>query len=450
MILAQSMYALQSVSLSLSQPLEPFWSKLLLVLGGGIGAFVLAYFLTFAVSAVCWKMAWLDMPSARRIHKKPFPRLGGVAMYLAFVIVSLVLYATYHETKQGELGQYWLVLVGATLITAVHVYDDIKGLKPLPKLIAQTISVLIILGPFLDGSFHGVILFGFNNPFGVHGVHPELPWYRQQVIDIFIQKAEVSLLALPAVLITWFWMVGMMNTINWMDGMDGLATGIVGIAAFFIAVISWRMGQTSIALLSAIFTGAVLGFLPHNWNPAKIIMGDSGSQFLGLLLAVLAIMGGAKVALALMVLGIPILDVAIVIINRVRRGQSPAHYDKTHLHHRLLATGLSVRQICYILYGLMISFGLLAYVWDRPLYKLGGIGLVVVVMVGLIIWLDYRQRQRGMAVELGGPGSDPQPSGDPETSNDQKPAQEQHPAQSRRLEGKREDTVEVSEASSSS
>src|SRR5712691_9933638 len=113
MILAQSMYALQSVSLSLSQPLEPFWSKLLLVLGGGIGAFVLAYFLTFAVSAVCWKMAWLDMPSARRIHKKPFPRLGGVAMYLAFVIVSLVLYATYHETKQGELGQYWLVLVGA-------------------------------------------------------------------------------------------------------------------------------------------------------------------------------------------------------------------------------------------------------------------------------------------------------------------------------------------------
>src|SRR5256886_11328893 len=128
-------------------------------------------------------------------------------------------------------------------------------------------------------------------------------------------------------------------------------------------------------------------------------MGDSGAMFLGLALAVLSIMGGAKLALALMVLGVPILDVAVVIINRIRRHQSPTHYDKTHLHHRLLATGLSVRQICYVVYGLMLTFGILALAWNR-IFKLAGIALVGLTMVALIIWMDYRQRQRGIPVRL--------------------------------------------------
>ncbi len=154
----------------------------------------------------------------------------------------------------------------------------------------------------------------------------------------------------------------MMNTVNLIDGLDGLATGVVAITSLCITIISWMMGQHTIAILAAIFTGAVLGFLPHNWNPAKIFMGDTGSQFLGMGLAVLSIMGGAKIALALMVLGIPILDVAVVVINRVRHGQHPLHYDKTHLHYRLMATGLSVKQICYVFYGLTMMFGILALV----------------------------------------------------------------------------------------
>jgi UDP-GlcNAc:undecaprenyl-phosphate/decaprenyl-phosphate GlcNAc-1-phosphate transferase len=217
---------------------------------------------------------------------------------------------------------------------------------------------------------------------------------------------DISLLAIPAVLFTWFWMVGMMNTINWIDGMDGLATGVVGFTALFIAIISWTLGQYTIALLAAIFTGAVLGFLPHNWNPARIFMGDSGSQFIGLGLAVLSIMGGAKIALALMVLGIPILDVALVMINRVRRGQRPWHYDTTHLHQRLRATGWSVRQICYVLYGLTILFGILAVVFKHAL-KFVGLGVVVLAMAALIFWIDYSQRQGGGHIRLGGP--DPEP-----------------------------------------
>jgi UDP-GlcNAc:undecaprenyl-phosphate GlcNAc-1-phosphate transferase len=256
--------------------------------------------------------------------------------------------------------------------------------------------------------FHGVLLFGFSNPFGASAYSPGLPWYREPEITLFIHQPDITLAAIPAVLFTWFWMAGMMNTVNLIDGLDGLATGVVGITGLFITIISWTLGQHSIAILSAIFTGAVFGFLPHNWNPAKIFMGDSGSQFLGLGLAVLSIIGGAKVALALMVLGIPILDVAVVMINRVRRGQHPLHYDKSHLHYRLLATGLSVRQICYVFYGLTFVFGILALNLVR-FYKLIGMGLVGLTMVALIIWIDRRQQQRGEPIKLGGP--DPEPPG---------------------------------------
>jgi UDP-GlcNAc:undecaprenyl-phosphate GlcNAc-1-phosphate transferase len=135
-------------------------------------------------------------------------------------------------------------------------------------------------------------------------------------------------------------------------------------------------------------------------------MGDSGSQFLGLGLAVLSTMGGTKVGAALMLLGIPILDVAVVAINRIRSGQRPWHFDMTHLHHRLLATGLSVRQICYLFYAMTTFFGLLALFLTR-FYKLIGIGLVGVTMAALIIWLDYLQRRRGVPIRLAGPENEP-------------------------------------------
>jgi UDP-GlcNAc:undecaprenyl-phosphate GlcNAc-1-phosphate transferase len=367
---------------------------------GGACAFLLAYLFTFGVIKICRKMNWLDKPEARRVHSVPVPRMGGIAMFLAFVVVSLLLYQADPELDSKEITIYWLFLLAATLIVLVHAYDDIKGLKPLTKLIAQTIAVIIVLGPW-NGSFRGVLLFGFSNPFSSGLPDPALPWYRQPEINIFVHSTQffnsggVVWAVIPAVIVTWFWMAGMMNVVNWIDGVDGLSTGVVGLTALFITIISWTMGQHTIALLSAIFTGAVFGFLPHNWNPAKIFMGDTGSQFLGLALAVLSIMGGAKVALALMVMGIPILDTALVIINRVRHGHSPSHADKTHLHHRLLATGLNARQICYILYSLTLVFGTLALRFER-IYKLIGLGLVFVTMAALIIWMDNLQRRRGV------------------------------------------------------
>jgi UDP-GlcNAc:undecaprenyl-phosphate GlcNAc-1-phosphate transferase len=392
----------------------PAWFALC---AGGISAFVLSYGLTFGVKALCSKMGWLDQPAQRRIHTVPLPRLGGIAIFVAFVIASLCFYL---PGSRNEQITYWLLLAAGLLTVVVHAWDDIKGLAPWPKLGAQTLAVLLLLGPW-QGRFQGVLLFTVNNPFGRRLANAALPWYQQPTILLFIHSQIISWAALPALCLTWFWIVGMMNTVNWIDGMDGLATGIVGITALFISIISWMLGQQSIAVLAAIFTGAVLGFLPQNWHPARIFMGDSGAMFLGLALAVLAIMGGAKLALACMVLGIPMLDVALVIINRLRRGQSPLHYDKTHLHHRLLATGFSVRQICYLLYGLALTFGLLAIgisslqiATDAHISKLIGIGLVCIVMAAIIIWADHRQQQRGTPVQLDGPsGGPPGPPGQP-------------------------------------
>ncbi len=397
---------------TMQSSLQPLFglSPLATLLLGGICAFVLAYLFTFGVIAISRRAGWLDIPAERRVHKLPVPRLGGVAIFLSFVVTSATLYVTMYGLQQKEVVIYWLFLLASLLIVAVHAYDDVKGLKPLPKLIAQTLSVLIILGPF-NGKFNGVLLFGFSNPFrATTALHGAIPWYRQPELTLFIHHPDITWLALPAVLFTWFWMVGMMNTVNFIDGLDGLAAGVVAITGIFITIISWTLGQQSIAILSAIFTGATLGFLPHNWNPARIFMGDTGSQFLGLGLAVLSIIGGAKIALALMVLGIPILDVAVVAINRIRRGQHPLHYDKTHLHHRFLATGLSVRQICYVMYGLTILFGVLDLLSAR-IYKILDIVLVGLTLTGLIVWMDYRQRKRGIHIKLDGPDPKPKTGG---------------------------------------
>ncbi len=407
---------------TIQSSLQPLFglSPLATLLLGGVCAFVLAYLFTFGVIAISRRAGWLDIPAERRVHKLPVPRLGGVAIFLSFVVTSATLYVTMYGLQQKEVVIYWLFLLASLLIVAVHAYDDVKGLKPLPKLIAQTLSVLIILGPF-NGKFNGVLLFGFSNPFrATTALHGAIPWFRQPELTLFIHNPDITWLAIPAVLFTWFWMVGMMNTVNFIDGLDGLATGVVAITGIFITIISWTLGQQSIAILSAIFTGATLGFLPHNWNPAKIFMGDTGSQFLGLGLAVLSIIGGAKIALALMVLGIPILDVAVVAINRIRRGQHPLHYDKTHLHHRFLATGLSVRQICYVMYGLTILFGVLDLLSAR-IYKLLDILLVGLTLTGLIVWMDYRQRKRGIHIKLDGPDPKPKTGGTDASTDEKKP-----------------------------
>lgn len=376
-------------------------NALVLLLGGGV-AFLLTYLFTFGVIALSRKAGWVEKPVPGKIHTKSMPRVGGLGMYAAFVVASLLLYAPLVVTPGAnpemifghpysrELVFYVLFLIASAIIVGVHVYDDVHGLKPLPKLIAQTIAVLILMGPGFH-MFHGVLFFGIHNPF---------PWYQESELTLIIRTPVVSLLAIPAVLFTWFWMVGMMNAVNFIDGIDGLAAGIVAIAGLFITVISWMLGQGTIAMLAAIFTGAIAGFLPHNWNPARIWMGDSGATFLGIGLAMLAVIGGAKFALLLLVLGIPILDIVWVVYHRIKRGQNPMQRDelpryarKTHIHYRLLFGGLSVRQVCLVLYAATLCLGACALLLPSA-YKILAIALVIILMVALQAWSTHLQTVR--------------------------------------------------------
>lgn len=392
--------------------LPPTLSITILVIGGVV-AFLLTYLFTFGVIALARRAGWVEPPVEGKIHTAPMPRIGGLGIFAAFAVASLVLYTPFFQTQPlgpdatemifghpypKELVIYVLFLLASTLIVVVHLIDDIRGLKPRTKMIFQTIAVIILLGPGLH-NFHGVLFFGVHNPLpGAALVYEKgLPWYKEPVLTLFIHYPIVSVLAIPAVLFTWFWIVGMMNAVNFMDGQDGLAAGMVAIAGLFITIISWRLGQYTVALLSVIFSGAVAGFLPHNWSPARIWMGDTGSQFLGIALAVLAVIGGAKFALLLLILGLPILDIAWVMFKRIRRGQHPMkrdelplHARETHLHYRLLFGGLSTRQICLVFYGATLLLGLAALLLPT-VYKFLGIVLAVVIMALLLWWSGQLQ-----------------------------------------------------------
>jgi UDP-GlcNAc:undecaprenyl-phosphate GlcNAc-1-phosphate transferase len=312
---------------------------------GFLLALGLSFLLTGLIGRLARRLGWLDQPSERRVHQVPVPRLGGVAIFLAFLFTSLLIYWPGNAHEAYVYGGFF---PAALFITAVMAYDDVRGLPPGTKLALQSSAVLILILPgLLSGSTveHGMVISLIHNP--LHFASS--------------QNSEVLMIPLGLALpFTWFWVVGMMNTVNFTDGLDGLAGGIVGIAAVVLTIISLLLHQITAGILCAVFAGSVLGFLPHNWNPAKIFMGDSGAMFLGLALAVLSNLGGAKLATVLLLLGIPILDVALVIMQRLRRGRAAFHYDKRHLHHKLLESGFSQKQIVLIFYGLSLFFGVLA------------------------------------------------------------------------------------------
>ncbi len=364
-----------------------------LLLGFALAA-ALTCILSVAVGSFCRARGVLDQPEPRRVHSTPVPRLGGIAIFLSFLTVSLLLF---RPANDYETHVYAGLIVAAVLVVAVMAYDDVRGLPPLLRLGVQTLAALIVMFP----ASHGTLIEVLHNP-------------------LLGEHASRTFLALwITVPFTWFWIVGMMNTINWVDGLDGLAGGVVTITALVMAAISWLLGQHTTALLCAVLAGATLGFLPLNWHPARLFMGDSGAMFLGLALAVLANVGGAKLAMMLMLLGFPILDTARVIIRRVRQGRSPLRFDRSHLHHRLLAGGLSQRQIALLFYAVTALFGvvtiLAAYlqtkaaawtlrshllpwlaVTSNELPTLLGLALVAAVSVAAWRYAAYRRRKSGL------------------------------------------------------
>jgi len=380
-----------------------YWPQMLAV--GGL-VLAVSLLLTAGIRRFAIGRGWYDLPDdPRRVHSTPTPRIGGVAMYGAFMFgLGLTLIPGVIPARLApEPWRVGLLALGATIITAVMFVDDIRGLKPLPKLLWQFgVAGLVMLpdpntpclyaqddAPHLHCIPTGVLISFFQNPLG-----------DQKHLQI---KLIEELLPL-AIVFTFFWIAGMMNAVNWMDGLDGLAGGVSGIAClvlFGVSLLAVDAGgnptpQVTIAFLPLILGAAILGFLRFNFHPAQIFMGDSGSMFLGFALGVISIIGGAKIATALLVLAVPILDVAFVIIFRLIRGHPPMQADRGHLHHRLYDLGMSQPRIALLFYAvcLTIGGGLSLLPPGSGLIKLGALAIIAVLLGALLIVISRRQFDR--------------------------------------------------------
>jgi UDP-GlcNAc:undecaprenyl-phosphate GlcNAc-1-phosphate transferase len=280
--------------------------------GAGV-AFVIVVLLTPAVGGMARLLGAVDRPDARRLNRRPIPRLGGLAIFLGIIVPSLAFLDLSGETRG--------VLLGAAVATVVGAIDDFRGLSPSTKLAGQVAAASI-------PPMFGVWVDHFTFPF--LGAVDVPAWIGVPVSIAFI--------------------VAVMNMVNFLDGLDGLAAGVCAIAGSTYAILALSLGKTDAAILSAIVAGACLGFLRHNFFPARIFMGDSGAMCLGFILASVSIEGLLKTAstvvllLPLLVLAVPILDTSFVVARRLKHSQPIYTADRSHLHHRFLNIGFSQRR----------------------------------------------------------------------------------------------------------
>jgi UDP-N-acetylmuramyl pentapeptide phosphotransferase/UDP-N-acetylglucosamine-1-phosphate transferase len=350
-------------------------------------AFVVTIALVPPVQRLCERHGWVQVPGGRRRHRQPTPNVGGIAIYLGFVLALIGTLALDPLLPRSgfEKLRLALLLLGGTLIFLVMWLDDVRELPPLPKFAAQLAAALIAVGPYLwDHTRYPDILGQLTEARGIVLTAFKFPFVDQ--ISLWDLSPWLAIVA------TIFWIGWMTNTINWSDGIDGLAAGVSLIAALALAFNALRqdLPQTTIALLPLALAGACAGFLRFNFPPARIFMGDSGAEFLGYVLGVSAIIGGAKLATALLVLGVPILDVAWLIVSRLAAGHSPAQGGRDHLHYRLRDLGFSDRQIVVFYYALSASFGLLGITEVDRSFKLAALGLLALIGAAVLAYVTWR------------------------------------------------------------
>ncbi len=310
----------------------------------------------------------VDRPTQRGVSQRVVARTGGVPLAIA-ALTGLALSFSFEVYRfPAEIERLLLLSIGGAAIAAIMLVDDAIGLSAKEKLTVQTGVAALVVLPRLRGELHGVSLDQFNLPI----------------------LGQVSLHEAVAIPVTILWFVGMMNAVNWSDGIDGMAASLSLIAAvvMFLHTYFWPKGdpQFTISLLALVLAAAIVGFLPFNWHPARIMLGDSGANFLGFMLAGLSIIGGAKMATALLVLGLPILDVAYVIARRGLSRKPLAGADMTHLHHRLLQRGWSQAQVVIVVSCISLMFGLLALLLPNREAKLLALAILALFMV-----LTFRQ-----------------------------------------------------------
>jgi UDP-GlcNAc:undecaprenyl-phosphate GlcNAc-1-phosphate transferase len=293
-------------------------------------AVVISYAISPLVKKIAKKTGAIDIPkNERKIHKEPIPLLGGLSIYIA--VAATMLLKTGGLTK-SETG----ILAGATIIVAGGILDDIYDLRPLKKLLFQVTATLFLI-------WFNVRIQILTNPVSLNDTYFSIGW-----------------LSIP---LTFIWVIGITNALNLIDGLDGLAAGISFISALTLFIIASLNHRYDAMLLSGVLCGSIAGFLPYNFNPASIFMGDTGSQLLGFLLAAISIEGAIKSAAAfaivvpILTLGLPIYDTLFAIIRRKINGKPIMEGDKGHLHHRLLDSGLSHRQTVIVMYIISAVLG---------------------------------------------------------------------------------------------
>jgi UDP-GlcNAc:undecaprenyl-phosphate GlcNAc-1-phosphate transferase len=291
-----------------------------------IGAFTAALIFTPLMMRLSPRIGAVAWPRERDVHSKPTPTAGGVAIFLA---VWLPVYLLNYDQMAPLLG----IFVGSCVLLLICLVDDIIGLPALPRLVGQ-VAVAVLAYAW------GVRISGVTDPLSLFGTYRYL---------------TLGWLSGP---LTVLWIVLVVNAMNWLDGLDGLAAGVSAIAAATLVIIAWPTNFLFVAMPALVVTWACLGFLPYNFNPARIFMGDTGAMFLGYMLATLSVSGAFKAPTAvavffpLLVLGVPIYDSISTICKRLSQGKSIYEADQQHLHHRLLNRGLSTRQAVVVIYAL--------------------------------------------------------------------------------------------------
>lgn len=385
--------------------LDPnFFLKVALAL---VCAAVVSFAATPIIKVLAKKVGAMDIPKdERRMHKIPIPRMGGLAIFLGF-LVSVLIFGEMNREVQG-------ILLGAVIIVILGVMDDILTLRALPKFIVQIFAAVVVV---------------------LHGCR----------IEHFMGFALPEWLSYPVSVI---WIVAITNAVNFIDGLDGLAAGVSAISAGAMLIIALILvpdatAMASVILLAAI-VGACVGFIPYNFNPATIFMGDTGSTFLGFMLASISIFGLFKTyavisfAVPFLVLGLPIFDICFAVIRRVSKGQSPMHADRGHVHHRLIDMGFSQKQAVAISYLLSAILGLAAVVLtDRgevqAMIFIGAI-LVVGAIGAVVIFGTHHKKHEAQQPDLPeekapeAPEESPSDSpeeGAPEPPNEEQPQEEE-------------------------
>ena len=300
------------------------------VLWGALVAFAIVVLLAPMVGGMARRLGVVDVPGGRRVNQLPVPRLGGIALFLGMLVPALAFLHVGEQTRG--------LLLGATIAVVVGIVDDFRGLPWYAKLTGQIAAAAVAAG-------FGIWVDRFTFPFvGIH-----------------------TLPASVGIPLTIVWIVAIMNMVNFLDGLDGLAAGVAAIAGLTFSVIALSLGKVDAAILSAIVFGACVGFLRHNFYPARIIMGDSGALLLGYMLATISVQGLLKTAATvalffpLLVLAIPIVDTTFVVVRRLKHGERLFEADQAHLHHRFLRRGFSQRRAALTIWAWCITLAAAAF-----------------------------------------------------------------------------------------